>query len=412
MNGAERSIWERLHRFGSAVRTPEHAVWILVASSTLTVMAGAVLGPVVNQIQAALGVSQSLAGLIITTHGLFIVVMSPIAGVLIDRFGPRRPLIFGLGLYGITGGAGLVIETVPLLLLSRAGLGIAVAFVYTSVTVLIYNLYEGERKNRVMGFRGSANSMGAAIWPLLGGLLGTLSWHGPFGIYLLALPLGALAVVLVPEPATKRLERSGGVRATVRSLVGIIRDTPLLIPVYGLYFLTNVLLYSIVVYYPGLLATIGLTSSISISLYLSAMGVSGGVSAFFYDRIKRRFTHQQLAVVAFALWSVGFGLATVVSSSLTAAAPVMLFGLGQGLVFPTVLLWIEELVPPDRQGQFSSYVAMLGYLGQFLSPVVFGPIASRFGPSGVFGGAFVLVVVGLLTAAIGVTGNDWSTTPP
>lgn len=365
-------------------------------------MAGAILGPVVNQIQSGLSVSQSLAGLIITTHGLLIVVSSPAAGVLIDKFGPRRPLILGLALYGVTGGAGLVIESFPLLLVSRAGLGIAVAFVYTAVTVLIYNLYDGERKNRVMGLRGSANSMGAAVWPLLGGVLGTLSWHGPFGIYLLALPLGVLAVATVPKPATERLERSGGIQATIHSLVEIIRDTPLLIPVYGLYFLTNVLLYSIVVYYPELLAGIGLTSSFSISLYLSAMGLSGGVSAYFYDRIKRYFAYQQLAVVAFGLWSVGFGLATVVGSPVIAAVPVMLFGLGQGLVFPTVLLWIEELVPADRQGQFSSYIAMLGYLGQFLSPIAFGPVATRLGPSGVFGSVFVVVILGLATSAASV----------
>ncbi|MFB6114397.1 MAG: MFS transporter [Halodesulfurarchaeum sp.] len=397
-------------RFGPSFRSPDHAVWILIASSTLTVMAGAILGPVVNQIQAGLGVSQSMAGLIITTHGLLIVVTSPIAGYLIDRIGPRRPLILGLALYGVTGGAGLVIESVPLLLVSRAGLGIAVAFVYTAVTVLIYNLYESERKNRVMGLRGSANSMGAAVYPLLGGVLGTLSWHGPFGIYLLALPLGLIAVATVPEPAQKRLERSETVPAAVQTLGRIIRDTPLLIPVYGLYFLTNVLLYSIIVYYPEFLAGMGLTSSFSISLYLSAMGLSGGVSAYFYDRIKRHFEYQQLAGAAFALWSVGFGLATITGSPQLAFVPVMLFGLGQGLVFPTVLLWIEELVPADRQGQFSSYVAMLGYLGQFLSPIIFGPVAARFGPSGVLGSTFVIAVLGFSTTAVGIYGMPSSPT--
>lgn len=143
--------------------------------------------PVVNQIQGVLDVSQSLAGLIITTHGLLIFVTSPLAGFLIDKFGPRRPLILGFTLYGVIGGAGLVIEIFPLLLVSRAGLRIAVAFVYTAVTVLIYNLYEGDRENRVMGLLGSGYSMGAAVYQLLGGVLGTLSWHGPFGIYLLAL---------------------------------------------------------------------------------------------------------------------------------------------------------------------------------------------------------------------------------
>jgi len=32
--------------------------------------------------------------------------------------------------------------------------------------------------------RSSANSVGAVIWPLVGGALGTLSWQAPFGVYL------------------------------------------------------------------------------------------------------------------------------------------------------------------------------------------------------------------------------------
>ena len=107
-------------------------------------MAGAILGPVVNGIQSGLGVSGSLAGLIITTHGLFIVLTSPIAGIFIDRFGPRRPYVAGLVLYALAGGAGLVVDSFRALLASRAALGVAVAFVYTSITVLIYNLFEGE----------------------------------------------------------------------------------------------------------------------------------------------------------------------------------------------------------------------------------------------------------------------------
>ncbi|MFW5937323.1 MAG: hypothetical protein ACOCSN_00135 [Halanaeroarchaeum sp.] len=51
----------------------------------------------------------------------------------------------------------------------------AVAFVYTGITVLIYRLYAGDRKNRAMGLRASANSLGATVWPLVGGALGTLS---------------------------------------------------------------------------------------------------------------------------------------------------------------------------------------------------------------------------------------------
>ena len=374
------------------------ALWVIVASGTLTVMAGAILGPVVNQIQAGLSVTQSLAGLIITTHGLFLVLTSLIAGVLIDRFGPRKPFIAGLIVYGIAGGAGLFVSSFPVLLATRAVLGIAVAFVYTGVTVLIYNLFRGQAKDRAMGLRGSANSLGAAVWPLVGGVLGTISWHVPFGIYLVGVPFGVLAAVFVPEPAIESANGTSKSGGSLQALVRVFRSTPLLLLVYGLYFLTNVLLYSIIVYYPRFLETFGVQSSFTISLYLSAMGLSGGTSAYFYDRIRQRLSYVGLAHTAFLLWTVGFGLVIVAGSAWMAAVPVVLFGLGQGLVFPTALLWVEELVPVGRQGQFSSYIAMFGYVGQFLSPILFGPVASGFGVTAVFGTA--AGVVGLVFGVV------------
>lgn len=237
-----------------------------------------------------------------------------------------------------------------------------------------------------MGLRGSANSLGAAVWPLVGGVLGTVSWHLPFGVYLLALPLGVLALLTVPEPmvTAARGESDNASEGGVRGVVNAFVQTPLLLLVYGLYFATNMLLYTIVVYYPQLLAGFGISSSFIISLYLSVLGMAGGLSAYFYDRLKRHLSYRQLTFAALGLWLPGFGLAAVASSWILAVLPVVLFGLGQGLVFPTVLLWVEELVPADRQGQFSSYVAMAGYVGQFLSPVLFGPVVGPLGIRAVF----------------------------
>ncbi|AKH96782.1 MFS transporter [Halanaeroarchaeum sulfurireducens] len=356
-------------------RTPGHVIWVLLASSTLTVMAGAVLGPVVNDIQAGLGVTQSLAGLIITTHGLFIVLASPLAGSIVDRFGPRRPAIAGLLLYGFAGGAGLVVESFSVLLASRAVLGIGVAFVYTGITVLIYQLYVGDRKNRAMGLRASANSLGATVWPLVGGALGTLSWHAPFGVYLVAVPLGLATVAMVPEQ-TKPKPPGSDDGSAFRAVVATVSDRPVLALVYLLYFTANLLLYANVVYYPRLLAGFGVDSSFTISLYLSALGLAGGTSGVLYDRVKRRFSFSTIALVALAFWTVAFAVAGLAGTRWVAVLPVVLFGLGQGLAFPTVMLWVEELVPPERTGQFSSYIAMFGYIGQFLSPVAFGAVVA------------------------------------
>lgn len=369
-------------------------LWVLLASATLTVMAGAILGPVVPSIQSNLGVSESLAGLIITTHGALIVLVSPIAGTIIDRVGPRRPYIVGLLLYGVGGGAGLFVDSFLPLLLSRAVLGVGVAFIYTGLTVLIYRIYQGQRMDRVLGLRSSANSVGAVIWPLLGGALGALTWQAPFGVYLLAVPLGVLAVVTIPEPSSDdsdETDESGGLRA----VVGVVRNRPGILSVYLLYFGANALLYSIVVFYPQLLNGLGVTSSVGISLYLSANGLAGGITAAGYDRLLGRTTRIRLVGTALLLWSLGFASATLATSALTAVPAVVAFGLGLGVVFPSAFSWIEALAPADKQGQFSSYLASAGYTGQFLSPVLFSPLLRALGIRGVFGAAALAALVGL-----------------
>ncbi|MFC7132222.1 MULTISPECIES: MFS transporter [Salinibaculum] len=377
---------------------PRAVLWLILAAATLTVMAGAIIGPVVRQIQLGVGVSESLAGLIITTHGILIVLVSPVAGAVIDRLGPRKPLVGGLLVYGAGGGAGLLVEEFVPLLLSRVVLGVGVAFVYTAITVLIFTLYQGQRMDRALGLRSSANSLGAAVWPLVGGALGAISWQAPFGVYLVAVPLGLLAVATVPETGHGRRNTAENpdILTQIRNLLAVFRRIPAIPAVYLLYFGANVFLYVVVVYYPQLVAGFGVTSTLAVGVYLAVNGTSSALAAALYDRLLARFSRPLLALAAFALWAGGFALAAVVDAPVAAGAPVVLLGLGTGLVFPATFGWIEALAPPDRQGSLSSYVASAGYLGQFVSPLAFGTVIPFAGVRGVFGVAAAAAFAGLV----------------
>lgn len=386
----------------TAQTTHGRELWVIVAAATLTVMAGAILAPVVPQIQRELGVSGTAAGLIITTHGGVIVLTSPLVGALVDRVGPRRPFVGGLAVYGVGGGAGLVAEGFGPLLLSRVVLGVGTAAVYTAVTVLIYELYEGETMERALGYRSSANSLGAAVWPLVGGAAGALVWTAPFAVYLVALPLGLVAAATVPEtrstPETSSTDerQRQSFRQRVAATLGVFHDRPGLPFVYLLAFGANALLYVVVVFYPQFLPQVGVDSSFPISLYLAANGAAGGVAAVGYDRLVRRADRSTLVLGALACWTVGFALVAVVDTSVGAVVPVVLLGLGVGVVFPSTFAWVESLAPPDRKGQFGSYIASFGYTGQFVSPLLFGPLVPLVGVRGVFGAAAGLAGVGAL----------------
>ncbi|WP_223125357.1 MFS transporter [Streptomyces sp. TRM68367] len=78
---------------------------VLLLASTLGVMGGATIAPVIEVIRQALDVGGTEAGLVLTSHSLAIALGSPLVGRATDRFGVRLPLAAGLVVYGLSGGA-------------------------------------------------------------------------------------------------------------------------------------------------------------------------------------------------------------------------------------------------------------------------------------------------------------------
>jgi len=177
-----------------------------------------------------------------------------------------------------------------------------------------------------------------------------------------------------------------GVRWTfIFSLIGygLAGGSGLLI-IYGLMFFANVLLYVIVIFVPQLLETFGISSTFRIGMFLTAMTGSAGVTAFIYGKIRSRFSYPTIALTAVAIWSVAFTIISQASDIRIIAVSIALFGVSQGLILPTIMVWIGDIVPPSFRGRFSSYLGTFGFIGQFLSPILFAPILIMVGLKGVF----------------------------
>jgi len=352
-------------------------LWIILASGTLTVMAGTIIAPVLNLLRDELGVDPVSAGLIITTHAIFMALSSPLIGNLIDRVGVKKPFVFGLVLYGLAGGSGLFITSYWGLIFSRAILGIAIAAIATSIVVTILNLYKGAERNKIMGWRESAVSFGGMIWPLIGGFLGGFSWHFPFAVYFLGIPLGFFALIAMPETHREKIQSTG-------SVLKVFRINPVLFAIYGLLFLTMILLYTIVVFLPQLLETMGISNPFYISLFLAVGALSAGLTSLMYGKIKSRLSYKMIAFIALSLWTVGFTTISQASSSVIIAASVALFGVGQGMVIPATIVWAGERVAISFRGRIISYLIAFAFIGQFSSTIIFGPVSLSLGLNGVF----------------------------
>ena len=364
--------------------TKKKALFIILASGTLAVMAGSIISPVISLMQGNLqGADENNIRFVITTHALFIAIFSPIFGVIIDKIGAKKPLAFGLILYGIAGASGFFISDIITMLLSRAILGIAVAAIANTLIVLILNAYKGEECSKIMGWQASASSLGGIIWPLLGGALGILAWNLPFSIYLAGIPIGLLAWLTIPDVFDKRKTETE--TTDTISVLQTVKQKPFILAVYGLGLWMMVLLYTNVTFIPQLLARVfTINNSLVISLFIGAMGIAGAISALMYRRIKSKFSYNLIAFVGLGLWSFGLILLSQTISIFTVLVMMVLFGVGQGMVMPTLNLWVGELTKTCVRGRMVSYLTMFLFVGQFLPPLIFNPIFSKFNFNGVF----------------------------
>ena len=382
------------------IKPGKASLWVIFASATLTVMAGSVISPVLGQMGEGLGVDPSAARLLITTHGIMIAICSPLIGLLIDRVGVRKPLILGLVLYGLAGGSGLIITNYYLLIFSRVLLGVGVATIFTTITVTILNLYEGTQRNKVMGWRGSSNSVGGIIWPLVGGSLGIISWHLPFAAYLFGIPIAIVAYFVIPETHRSVKQPTNGEADNQESTFKFFKRMPILLLPYSLIFVGNILLYAIIVFMPGLVEQFGITSSFHVGTFISTVGLAGGTTSLFYGKIKAKLSFNSIVIIALLLWSAGFILISQAPFSWLISVSIILFGVGMGTVIPTISVWVGELVPASFRGRMTSFITLFSYTGQFLSPIILSPIETALGLNNLFLVIGITCVVLLLISLI------------
>lgn len=343
------------------------ALSLLLFASTLGVMGGAIIFPVLELIRRDLDVSGTAAGLIITTHGLTIAITSPLTGWLIDRLGVRRMLGVGLVLYGVAGGAGLLVSSYPALITSRVLFGAGAAVVFTATTVAILALYRGSERDRVMGWRTTATSLGGVVWPLIAGALGGLSWHGPFALYLMGIPVGVAAFVLIPETRDEQGKASG-------SILALLRERPRLLGVYGLMFTLFVMMYSLAVFLPQRLAEIGVEEPILVSLIFTPAAGVASLVGLVYARARAHVSHVNLLRLSALCWIGAFVVLGTVSNPVLLVIAPALFGIGNGLTFPTLSVLIAEYSPASLWGRANAFAATAVFVGQFMSPILLGPV--------------------------------------
>jgi ACDE family multidrug resistance protein len=223
-----------------------------------------------------------------------------------------------------------------------------------------------------MGWRSSAISLGGLCGPLVGGTLGALSWHAPFAVYLLGVPLALACVTALPAMPAETAgaeEADGGLWALA------LRRSDLL-GFYTMQFISAVLLYAVLVLVPLRLAELGVIDPMYVALCGAGLSAAMTVVGLGYARLRARLGDRPLLTLSFSVWLVAFAALSIVQHAALLAVAAALFGIGMGVAVPALTVFVAEAAPASLRGRATSLSASVTFLGQGASPLLLGPLVS------------------------------------
>jgi len=202
---------------------------VLVISLIAIVLDNTVLNvalKIIAEPKVGLGASQSQLEWGINSYTLVFAGLLFTFGVIGDRIGRKRMLMFGMAMFGIFSLLTAYSHSPDQLIWARAAMGLGAAAVMPQTLSIISNVFDPRERARAIGIWAIAVGIGVAIGPIVGGLLLAHFWWG--SVFLINVPITALGVVaillLVPEsrnPNPGRIDYVG-VLASIAGLVLLV----------------------------------------------------------------------------------------------------------------------------------------------------------------------------------------------
>ncbi len=355
------------------------ALMFLIGCVTLIMTGFAIILPVFPHRLQTLGLGPETLALMEGAFGLGMFLFSTPMGSLAGRIG-RKPILF-ISLAGfIVTNLLLAFLNVPLLfILIRFAEGALISGLMPAAMSMVGDTIPLSKQGRWIGFLTTAQAVGFAIGPGIGGLLSqTLGFTTPFLLSAgIALAASLLAVFMVPETLPERVraearqhQASRGSKAKKTQGIGFARLVLLMAPFLVIDF-GMIFTYPFVFpRYPFFLEGVLHYSTAQYGLIFSAYGLALAVFPLLLGRLSETLPKKPLIVTGSLLFSVlnVFMFAAPLYPLLLAGAA--LAGLGSAFVEPAMGSIYLAATSDDNRGQ------VMGMRGSAISlAVMLGPLA-------------------------------------
>ncbi|GAA2750510.1 MFS transporter [Amnibacterium kyonggiense] len=347
------------------------AVWAVAFACVVSFMGIGLVDPILKSLAGQLHATPTQVELLFTSYLVITAVAMLVTGWVSSRLGAKKTLIAGLviivvfaALAGLSGSIGGIVGF-------RAGWGLGNAlFIATSLATIVASA-SGGFAGAIILYE-AALGVGIALGPVVGGLLGSISWRGPFfGVSaLMAIALVATVFLLPKTPVPARKQRLSEPLAALkhRSLATT--------SVVGL--LYNWSFFTLLGYSPFLM---GIENPILLGAVFCGWGVLVAVfSVLVAPRVQRRIGTAKTLYVTFALFAVDLAVIGIFSTvPAVVIVGVIIAGAFIGTNNTLVTTAVMSIAPVERPVASATY-GFVRFIGGGLAPFVAGLIVEAWDP--------------------------------
>lgn len=356
--------------------------FVLVAGPALVALIPMAAAPALVAMTEHFGASpdsQFFSQIVMTLPAVMLILCAPLAGWASGKIGQRAVLLGSLVLY-IVGGAGvMLIDDNVLLIVLRLLLGIAGGGLLTTCLALIGDHFFGLARERLLGYATSAASLLAGLALIYGGrLVDVGGWQAPFALYLLAIPVLALAIFVIKDrPISVPVE---GDLAKLPQGVHIAKEWGY----FALLILLTLGMFTPAIQAGFVLADRGIGSAQTIFTIVAATSFVAMVSAWAFGHLRRWISIRGFLIIDALSMGVGILMIGMGTSTGMILAGCCLVGIGAGMSEPAIASLLFHRLPPVAHALAMGLIVSAINAGQFINPIVFEPLRRTMGASGSF----------------------------
>jgi MFS family permease len=338
-----------------------------------------------------LGASPLAIGALVSTYGVFPLLLALYAGKVSDRMGVRRPMMFGSLLIVVGLLLPLARPVLPVMYAAVAMIGVGSLFFQVSSHNLIGAIGGPDARTANFGTFALGASISSFLAPLLVGFIIDHAGHRP--------AYGALAlVVMVPficlasyagfipahvkggskegAPGGARLLQDPALRRTVLTSALIITGIELFsfyVPIYG--------------------RSIGLSAS-TIGIVIGMQAAAAFAVRLWMPRLASHYGERKVLTASLVIAGVTYFAFPLVEQAVLLGMISFVLGLGLGCGQPLSIVLIYNQSPPGRAGEALGLRLTANKFTQILVPLLFGSLGTAAGVYPVFWCNGLLLLLG------------------